>query len=136
MRIEHKRYILTNKFQIEAALADQANEIELLRSQLDLVQQFARDQLQMHQPYVHASDLDVSCAEPEQMKAKLAERLTKNIWCSRCSNPWPCGHIASLRILRDLGRRWSSRDDLKALAERMNKLPVPKKRDGQLDIGL
>lgn len=134
MRIEHGRYILSSKDQIETTLKEQSEEIRILKAQLDLVGQFSRQQLNLHQPYVHASDLDVSCAKPSEMKATLAEKLTRNIWCSRCSNPWPCGHIAALRLLRDLSRRWSKMDDLKDLAEQLSRLPEPKKREGQLDI--
>jgi hypothetical protein len=136
VRIRHGRYILSSKEQIEATLEEQDEQIHLLRTQLELVRQFANHQLDLHQPYVHASDLDISCVEPSEMKAKLAEKLTRNIWCSRCSNPWPCAHIPALRLLRDLGRGWSNMSDLLALSDRISKLPVPKKREGQLEIGL
>lgn len=113
-----------------------AEENQIMRAQLDLVIQFARVELETHQPYFHASDLDLSCADPAEMKKILGEKIAKNAWCGRCRNPFPCRHIERLRIFRDLGRRYSTLDDLKDVAKRLNDLPEIPKTDGQLDIGL
>lgn len=134
MRITHGRYILTNKQQIESELAQQDKKIELLRAQLNLAQQWTRAQLDLHQPYTHG--LDISCHEPEKMQDALAAQILRNLWCSRCSNPWPCKHIGNLRLLRDVTGRVTDLADLREIADRLSAIEPPEPRKGQLDVGL
>lgn len=131
MKIQRGRYILTNKDQIEKLLDQQDAENALLRAQLNLVQQWAKDQLSIHQPYTRA--IDLSCHQPDHLIGALGNKLKQDIWCARCSNPWPCKHIAQLRIVREIAGR-NDLGTLADLAEKMKAFEPPVRRDGQIDV--
>lgn len=133
MKIQHGRYTLTNKESIEQALKAQREKIALQQSQLNLIRQWAKDQLAIHQPYT--TGIDLSCHEPAQLSTALAGRIGKELWCARCSNPWPCKHIAQLRLLRGAASNQNP-EDLQVIADAMNAIPAPARREGQIDVAL
>lgn len=133
MRIKRGRYILTNKDQIEKLLDQQDAENALLQAQLNLVQQWAKAQLAIHQPYTHGVDL--SCHAPDKLVEALSNKVKRDIWCARCRNPWPCAHITQLRFVREAAGR-NDLGTLKDLAEKMNAIEPPARTAGQIDVML
>ena len=96
-----------------------------LQNRLNFVDTWVRAQLVMHQPYV-GGRIDVSISTPENMKAEFIDRLSKNIWCTQCSRPWPCRLIRELRILREAIRRGSDLEHAhKAVKSTMQPIDQP-----------
>lgn len=133
MKLIDGKYTITNPNAAQAAINRKNGEIAVMQAQLNLVGQWAREQLKLHQPYTHR--LDISCANPENMVDILLDKIRKDLWCSLCSNPWPCKHIANLQLLRRLSHS-QDLDSIQELVDRMGDRPEPAKRDGQLDVGL
>lgn len=133
MKIQIGKYTYTGREAIERAVAKLRAESDVQQAQLNLVGQWAREQLKLHQPYTH--NIDVSCFPPDQMAQALAAKIAKDLWCARCSNPWPCRHIARLQQLREISRRHDV-ESLAELADTMNEMPAPERRAGQIDVGL
>lgn len=131
MKVRHNGYIYQGKDSIERAMKRQSDTNGLQQKQLDLIREWARMQLALHQPRTHTVDL--SCHDPKKLTVALSEKVSKDIWCSRCSNPWPCRHIESLRMLRDLAS-YNDVDSLGVIADAMSELPTPERQPGQIDV--
>lgn len=107
MRINHGRYILTSKEQIEKALKQQGDMAQLRAQALAEMRDWVRAMLNLHQPYSNkgardGSYVDVSICPPERMKERLGAILTESLWCCECGSSWPCKQIPILREMRDL----------------------------------
>lgn len=131
MRIEHGKYILTNKDAVRAALTEQSVKIENLQAQLNVAREWALEQLKLHMPSAHCLDLSIA-GDGEHLKERFLEELGKNIYCSGCRTPWPCKRIDSLHLLREIVSRGAN---LEAAYLEVAEMAVDK-RPGQIDVHL
>lgn len=126
MKITDGKYYATNREAIQKMVDRKNDSIEELKRRLEVVAIWADNTMDLHVPYV-SGRIDVSISSAENRKENFIDRLSRNLWCSECSTPWPCVKIDQVKSLRDFALGHGAAD-FEASVQKI----APKDRAGQV----